>query len=94
MEQGTTCSGKEVMVPWLVVRRLALARAMAIRAAQQRGEDWMRLAPATRERLTRDEEAAINEWTRSGVAIQFLGEYREADDGGIPLVTWHSGKVN
>jgi len=76
------------MVPWLVVRRVALARAMAIRAAGARREDWDRLSPATRERLTREEERALQEWTRAGVVIQFLGEYREADRGGEPIVQW------
>ena len=79
-------------VPWVVVRRLALARAMAIRAAAARGTDWLRMPAAARERLVRMEEEAINEWTRAGVSIQFAGEYREAADGGAPLVDWSVAK--
>jgi hypothetical protein len=83
-----------VKVPWVVVRRLALARAMAIREAKLLGQDWMRLPSATRDRMVADAEKAINEWTRAEVAIQFLGEYREAEDGGQPLVDWTKAKAH
>lgn len=87
-------SGNSVKVPWVVVRRLALARAMAIRSAAARGEDWLRLHPSTREKRVREEEEAILEWIRAGVAVQFSGDYREAKDGGEPLVDHSSVKVH
>lgn len=80
-------------VPWVVVRRMALARAMAIRAAGQRGLNWWSLSQATRDNLVKQEENAINEWTRLDVVIQFQGDYREADDGGEPLVEWKDTKT-
>lgn len=76
------------MVPWVVVRRLALARAIAIMVAQQSGLDWGKLSSAKRDSLVRDAEKSVIEWVRAGVAVQFAGEYREADQGGSPLVQW------
>lgn len=79
-------------VPWVVVRRLALARAIAIHTANARGVDWMRMSPAARDKAVCDAEAAVVGWVAAGVAIQFAGEYREADDGGDPLVDWAEDK--
>jgi hypothetical protein len=79
-------------VPWVVVRRLALARAMAIHAAQASGKDWLRMSQAAREKMTDDADQTLSEWVRSGLALQFAGEYREADGGGAPVVDWKSGR--
>jgi hypothetical protein len=79
-------------VPWVVVRRLALARAVAIHTAHARGLDWMRMTQAARDKLVSETETVVREWVRSGVAIQFAGEYREADDGGDPLIPWETDK--
>lgn len=75
-------------VPWVVVRRLALARAMAIRDAAGRGQQWEQLSQSVRNEMIRKAEKDIVDWSRSGLVIQFLGEYREAESGGVPLVEW------
>ena len=75
-------------VPYVVVRRLALARAIAIEHVHMTGKDWSRLSRSGREKVIAHIEERITEWARSGLLIQFAGDYREADGGGDPLVDW------
>jgi hypothetical protein len=79
-------------VPWVVVRRLALARAMAIHAAHASGKDWLRMSQGAREKMIEESDSALGEWVSSGLALQFAGEYREKDGGGAPVVDWKTGR--
>lgn len=78
-------------VPWVAGRRKALARAVAIFAAQATGRDWGRMTSAERMKLSGDAYAAVRSWEAHGVLTSFQAEYREAEKGGTPLVQWPRG---
>lgn len=75
-------------VPWVVGRRVALARAIAIQTVEANGMKWDRMSQARRDQLVKQADATIGKWIRSGLLATFSHEYRERDDGGDPLVEW------
>lgn len=65
-------------VPWITGRRLALSRAIAIFSAEQSGTAWLKLSQGDRDRAVKRADQQVQEWTRTGVLVGFLGQYREA----------------
>jgi hypothetical protein len=75
-------------VHWVVGRQQALARAVAIYSSSRLGADWASLVPSQRDVSIRIAEKAVSEWVSNGVLVSYIDEYREADQGGKPLVKW------
>lgn len=71
---------QEPKVEWVVGRKKALARAVAILTAREAGTDWSRLTHAQRDSRFRRAEEAVTQWARDDVLALFLYPYREKDD--------------
>ena len=71
-------------VPWITVRKHALARSIAILvhdrvAGSNMREKWDRLSQPQRDRLVLEADKILDEWTRNQVMIQFAHPYAEPD---------------
>lgn len=72
-----------VKVPWIVARRRALARVMAMHAHRARGlEPWTRLSAARQDSLVDAAEAFLRECAAGGVMVEFMRDYAEPAGGG------------
>jgi hypothetical protein len=76
-------------VPWLTVRKHALARSIAILLHDRVAgvltdyglprDRWDRLPQAHKDRLVKEADKVLDEWTRNQVMIQFQHPYAEPD---------------
>lgn len=79
-------------VQWVVGRKKALARAIAIQSVQANGLRWEALGQSRRDQLVKDAEALLTSLVSHGVLAQFKHEYRERDDDGWEqLADWSKG---
>lgn len=62
---------------YVVARRTALARAMAIFQANYNGLHWETMAQSRRDKLVKDFEAIVDSWVANKVLATFVDEYRE-----------------
>jgi hypothetical protein len=68
-----------VTVPWIVGRRRAIARAMAIYSAATAGRLWSNIPQTIRDQLVQNADETIGQWAESGLLATFNYEYLEAD---------------
>lgn len=74
-------------VPWVVGRKRAIARAMAISSITDQGQHWTKLSQARRDAHVDLMERRLTEWVQSGLLATFSHEYREHNQQ-APLTDW------
>jgi hypothetical protein len=63
-------------VLWVVGRKKALARCLAVDRAQQEGLDWSSLPTEERRRRERDALESVSSWVSGKTLAEFVHDYR------------------
>lgn len=66
-------------VRWVVGRRKAIARALAMSSAEAKGLRWFDLPTQTRDSLVRDADEVVGSWVSDGLLAEFRHDYREKE---------------
>ena len=66
-------------VPWVVGRRKALARALAIEVANALQVDWTKFPQQQKDKFIQQSDAVVRQWIGAGVLAEFDYDYREQE---------------